>query len=394
MNWVDLLVILLAVVAMVSGARQGVIIALPAFVGVLIGAIIGIKVAPLVVEHIETTPTRVAIAVAVFVLLVALGETFGVWGGRLLREKINSPKLAGVDSTLGAVVQGAVVFVVAWLIGAALTSVGNLPGLSSAINRSVVLGGVNDVMPEAAHALPAELRKLLDESGFHGAVSPFSRAPNREVAAPDPALQGSFVVSKLEDSVLKINAKAPSCSRAMEGTGFVIAPQRIMTNAHVVAGADEVSVQTKQGALPARVVHYDPGTDIAVLSVPRLRAEKIPFAERDAVSGDSAIVLGYPLDGPYHASSARVRERTNLRGPDIYDSRTVTRDVFTIRGDVRSGNSGGPLVDEAGQVIGVVFGAAVGGGDTGFVLTADEVADEVANAPRQDTKVATGQCAR
>ncbi|OLF15832.1 MarP family serine protease [Actinophytocola xanthii] len=393
MNWVDVLVIGLAVVAAVSGARQGVITALPAFIGVLLGAIAGIKIAPLVVQYIESTPTRVAFAVAVFVLLVALGETLGVWLGRSIRQKIKSPKLAGVDNALGAIVQGAVVFVVAWLIALPLVTVGGLPGLAAAIRGSTVLGGVNNVMPSAAQDLPNELRKLLDVSGFPAAVDPFDRTPSKEVAPPDPALQGSEVVQRVRSSVLKIHAKAPSCSRALEGTGFVISPERMMTNAHVVAGTNQVSVETDDGPLDARVVHYDPSTDVAVLAVPGLTAAPLPFAAEAAQSGQDGIVLGYPLDGPYTASPARVRDLINLTGPDIYDSSTVNREVFTLRALVRSGNSGGPLVDTRGQVIGVIFGAAVDESETGFALTAREVEDELSAAPGLSRAVATGSCA-
>jgi S1-C subfamily serine protease/uncharacterized membrane protein required for colicin V production len=393
MNWVDLFVIGLAVLAAVSGARQGVIIALPAFIGVLGGAILGILIAPLVVEQITASPTKVAFAFAIFVLFIALGETLGVWVGRTLRQKISSPKLTGVDSALGAVVQGVVVFVVCWLIGSALSTVGNLPTLSSEINRSVILGGVDKAMPTAAQDLPAKLRKILDDTGFPAIVDPFNRAPSKDVAPPDPALQASAVVQRVHPSVLKIHAKAPSCERALEGSGFVIAPQRVMTNAHVIAGANEVSVESGDRTLRARVVHYDPETDIAVLAVQGLTAPALRFANQDATSGQDSIVLGYPLDGPYTASPSRIRDRIKLSGPNIYDSRTVTRDVFTLRAVVKSGNSGGPLVDTEGQVLGVVFGAAVDNSDTGFALTAAEVRDEVNQAPGMSDQVDTGRCA-
>jgi S1-C subfamily serine protease len=391
MNWVDLAVIGLAVLAAVSGARQGVIIALPAFIGVLGGAILGILIAPLVVKQITASPTKVAFAFAIFVLFIALGETLGVWLGRTLRQKISSPKLTGVDSTLGAIVQGVVVFVVCWLIGSALSTVGN--DLASAINRSVVLGGVDQVMPSAAQDLPGKLRKILDDSGFPAIVDPFNRTPTRDVAPPDPALQASAVVQRVHPSVLKIHAKAPSCERALEGSGFVIAPQRVMTNAHVIAGANEVSVESGDKTLRARVVHYDPEKDVAVLAVSGLTAPALRFSGKPGTSGQDSIVLGYPLDGPYTAAPARIRERIQLSGPNIYESHTVTRDVFTLRAVVKSGNSGGPLVDTEGSVLGVVFGAAVDNSDTGFALTADEVRDEVNQALSMSNQVDTGHCA-
>jgi S1-C subfamily serine protease/uncharacterized membrane protein required for colicin V production len=390
-NWVDLVVVGLTVLAAVSGARQGVIIALPAFIGVLIGAVLGILTAQLVVEQITASPTKVAFAFAIFVLFIALGETLGVWVGRTLRQKISSPRFTGVDSALGAIVQGLVVLVVCWVIGSALSTMGN--DLSVAINRSAVLGGVDDAMPTAAQDLPAKLRKKLDDTGFPAIVDPFNRAPSKDVAPPDPALQASAVVQRVHPSVLKIHAKAPSCERALEGSGFVVAPQRVMTNAHVIAGASEVSVESGDRTLRARVVHYDPETDVAVLSVPNLTAPPMHFASKDAESGQDSIVLGYPLDGPYTASPSRVRDRIPLSGPNIYETRTVTRDVFTLRAVVKSGNSGGPLVDTEGSVIGVVFGAAVDNSDTGFALTADEVRDEVERAPGMTDVADTGRCA-
>jgi S1-C subfamily serine protease len=197
----------------------------------------------------------------------------------------------------------------------------------------------------------------------------------------------------LQPSVLKVRGRASSCGRALEGTGFVVAPGRVMTNAHVVAGTDGVLVEEGGQPKPGDVVLFDPDTDIAVIAVPNLVAPPVRFAQQDAASGASAIVLGYPLDGPYQAAGARVRERIQLRGPDIYDTPTVQRDVYTIRAVVRSGNSGGPMVDPDGNVLGVVFGAAVDANDTGFVLTADEVADEVAAARNRSSRVDTGACA-
>lgn len=392
MNWVDLVVVLLALLAAVSGARQGVVVALPAFLGVLAGAILGIRVAPYVVELFEHPAAKVAFAVATVVFLVALGETFGVWVGRTIKERISSPKLAGVDNALGAVVQGAVVFVVAWLIALPLTSVSGLPGLATAINNSVVLGKVNDVMPRQAHALPNDLRKLLDVSGLPSVVNPFARPPAAEVPPPDKQLQASETVQRVRPSVLKIRGDAPSCARALEGSGFVIAPQRVMTNAHVVAGTASVRVEANGGVLGGRVVYFDPDTDVAIIAVPDLAAPTMDFAPTAAKGGDSAIVLGYPLDGPYRATPARVRQQIDLQGPDIYESKTVRRDVFTVRAPVRSGNSGGPMVDPSGRVLGVVFGASVQDPDTGFALTADEVAPEVAEAPNMTQEVQTGRC--
>jgi S1-C subfamily serine protease len=393
LNWVDVLVLALVVLAAISGARQGVVIALPALLGVFAGLVLGALIAPPIVENFTNFATRAAFFIAIVVFLVALGETFGVWVGRTLRRKMKTPNLTPIESILGALVQGVVVFVVAWIIALPLTSVTGLPGLREAINGSVVLGGVNDLMPSGAKDLPAGVKKLLDDSGFPSVVGPFSQTPTVNAEPPDPALQSSPVVQRVKTSVLKIHARAQSCSRQLEGSGFVISPQRVMTNAHVVAGTDQVSVETDRGQLAARVVYYDPEIDVAVLSVPDLTAKPLPFAANDGQNGQNSIVLGYPLDGPYTASPARISEQIKLRGPDIYDSQTVTRDVFTVRALVQSGNSGGPLVDTDGNVIGVVFGAAVDNSSTGFALTTKQVATPAQKAPSLTQRVSTGSCA-
>ncbi|HKS45356.1 MAG TPA: MarP family serine protease [Amycolatopsis sp.] len=397
MNWVDLLVIALALLAAISGARQGVVIALPALVGVIGGAIVGIRLAPLVVELVTNPAVKVALAVATVVFLVALGETIGVWAGRRFKQAVkrrfNTDRLTGIDQTLGAIVQGLVVLLVAWLIAVPLTGVAALPGLAKAINNSAVLGAVDRAMPASAESLPSDLRKLLDVSGFPSIVDPFQKTEINETEPPDTALQDSAIVQQLKTSVLKIRGTASQCSKALEGSGFVVGPQRMVTNAHVVAGTDEVSVETQQGRLPARVVYFDPEVDVAVLAVPRLQAPALTLAAETAKTGDSGVVLGYPLDGGYTATAARIRNEITLQGPDIYESRTVRRDVFTVRAKVQAGNSGGPLINPAGDVIGVVFGASVEDADTGFTLTAKQVRSVVEGASSMSTRVSTGSCA-
>lgn len=392
MNWVDALVLVMALAAVVAGARQGMVTALASLAGVFLGLLLGFKIAPLLVEQFASPVTKVAFTLAVLVLMVALGETLGVFVGRAVRDRMHIESVRKVDSALGTVVMGLAVLVVAWLVALPLSSAG-FPGLAAAVRGSAVLGTVDRVMPDSARRLPTELRRQLHSTGFPDVLSPFSQTPLVEVDPPDPALQASPVVRRLQPSVLKVRGRASSCGRALEGTGFVVAPDRVLTNAHVVAGTDDVGVETARGLRPGTVVLYDPDTDIAVIAVPGLGAEPLRFAPEDATSGASAIVLGYPLDGPYQAAEARVRERIELRGPDIYDAHTVQRDVYTIRAMVRSGNSGGPLVDPDGRVLGVVFGAAVDDDDTGFVLTADEVADDLAAAPTRSSPVGTGDCA-
>ncbi|MHA6798034.1 MarP family serine protease [Bounagaea algeriensis] len=393
MNWVDLLVVLLALLAAASGARNGLVTALFSLLGVFIGAIVGLKLAPLLLERLDNPLARIAFGVGIVVLLVALGETCGMWAGRELRDRITATGLTGVDNVLGAIVQGVAVFVVAWLVALPFTSASAAPGLAAALNRSNVLSAVDEVMPPQAKQIPAELRRIIGFDQFPQALEPFSETPVTRTNPPNGQLAQSPVVREAQQSVVKVRGRAYSCGRSLEGTGFVISEHRVMTNAHVVAGTDQVAIEMGSGEFQAEVVMFDPRTDLAVLSVPDLDAEAMPFEQQPAQPGEDVIALGYPLDGPYHASPGRVRERVDLNGPDIYGESTVERDVYTVRGDVRSGNSGGPLIDPEGDVVGVVFGAAVDDPATGFALTAQEVADEVESAPSLSEPVPTGQCA-
>ncbi|AOS61103.1 MarP family serine protease [Actinoalloteichus hymeniacidonis] len=392
MNWIDAVVILMAVFAAVSGVRHGAVVAIFAFAGVILGAIGGVLLAPALADLVDAPNGRLLVGLAVVLGLVVLGEVLGVYLGRSIKARMTSPKLSWVDNVLGGVFQGLAVFVVAWLIALPLTSANTVPWLAGAVNQSRVLGTVDEVMPPAARALPDELRRLLDGSGFPGVLDPFSRTPVAEVQPPDPELQNSRTVQTVRESVVKVHGTASSCSRVLNGSGFVVSEQRVMTNAHVVAGAEEVSIEVGEARLPATVVLYDPESDIAILAVPDFFGTPLEFVEEPSAAGADGIVLGYPLGGDYRASAARIRQLFNLRGPDIYDSTTVTREVYTVRSDVRSGNSGGPLIDPDGRVQGMVFGAAVDDEETGFVLTNDEIADEVAAAPDLVDPVGTGQC--
>lgn len=392
MNWVDLLVLTLALFAGISGARQGMLTAAASFVGVLAGAVIGVRIAPSLVEQVESPAVRVAFGVTIVILLVALGETVGVWLGRVIPARFNGEGLRQVDSVLGAVVQGIAALVVAWLVALPLGS-SAYPGLTAGVRDSRVLGVVNTFMPETLRQLPNELARLLNVSGFPNLLAPFFSTPVTPVGPVDPALRDSPTVRNAQSSVLKVRGRAPSCSRALEGTSFVVGPERVLTNAHVVAGTTQVSVEAENGLLDARVVSYDPATDAAVLAVPGLDAPILSLASQPATSGQNALVLGYPLDGEYTPEAARVREKIKLRGPNIYSTRTVVRDVYTVRAKVLSGNSGGPLLDESGQVLGMVFGAAVDNEETGFALTNAEISDDIAAAPGLTQQVDTGACA-
>ena len=398
MSWVDAVVLVLALLAALSGWRHGVAVALLSFIGVLAGAILGLRLAPLLAGGVQSQQAKVLVSIGAVVLLVALGETTGVYFGRRIRDRIRGERVLKLDSSLGALVQAVAVVIAAWLIALPLAST-SLSVVTTGVRGSQVLAGVDSVMPDAARALPAELRQILDSSGFPDVVSPFARTPVAAVGPPNSALADSPVVRDVRDSVVKVRGRAPSCRRALEGSGFVVAPQRVMTNAHVVAGTSSTTVEVRSPSgrtrtLDAEVISYDPEVDVAVLAVPDMDAEPLQFSPDPAGVGDDSIILGFPLDGPYTVTPGKIRERIRLRGPDIYDDGTVTRDVYTVRAVVRGGNSGGPMIAPDGRVLGVVFGAALDDSETGFVLTAEQVAQALNTAASgTSNEVDTQKCA-
>jgi S1-C subfamily serine protease len=390
-QWLDIAVLAVAFIAAISGWRSGAIGSLLSFVGVLLGAIAGVLLAPHLVAHVSAPRAKLFAALFLILALVVVGEVAGVVLGRAVRGAIHSNSVRFFDSLVGVGVQLVVVLVAAWLLATPLTSSAGQPNLAAAVRGSRVLAQVNDFAPDWLKTVPKRLSSLLDTSGLPQVLEPFSRTPVAAVAAPDAALANNPVVTNTEPSVVKIRAIAPSCQKVLEGSGFVLSPDRVMTNAHVVAGANSVTVEASGNPYDATVVSYDPTVDIAILAVPNLPAGPLAFANAPVTSGTEAVVMGYPGGGGFVATPARIRELIELNGPDIYRSATINREVYTVRASVEQGNSGGPLIDLNGQVLGVVFGAAVDDNDTGFVLTAKEVAAQLAHIG-DTAPVATDAC--
>lgn len=393
MSWLDLAVLLLAVAFAIGGFRQGFLTASLSFLGFFGGAVLGAQVADPVARQFDPDSSwRVAVAVAVVMAFALSGQVAAVWVGGELRKRLTWHPAQAVDAVLGALVSAAAVLLVVWMVATPLASA-PYQQLSSAVRDSQVVRAIDEVVPRPVRSLYSSLRDVVREYDFPEVFGPLVPTRVRTVPVPDAALLGSASVQRVKASVLKITGRAESCARMVEGSGFVYAPDRIMTNAHVVAGVERPQVEVDGQQRAATVVLYDPMRDVAVLRVPGLGLRPLAFAPAPADTGDDAIVVGYPEDGPFFVAAARVRERLEIRGPDIYDDRTVTRQVYSIRGDVRSGNSGGPLLAPDGTVYGVIFAAAVDQPQTGFVLTATEVAGDARAGRTATGQVGTGDCA-
>lgn len=392
MSFIDVILLLLLILFAFSGYRQGFVVGILSFLGFFGGALIGLQLGPALARLVTSDGLKLVVSLTTIFGLAVLGQALAGWAGGRLRRGIKSRNGQIADDIGGAVVSIVAVAAVAWLVAVPLGKASE-PWLSSAVRNSTVIKAIDSLMPVQADKLTEALRDTVDTNGFPEVFGDLVPTQVREVPEPDPRLRGSQVVARSESSVVKVLGTAPSCSRRIEGSGFVYAPEHVMTNAHVVAGTKTVRVEIKRNSYAAKVVAYDSRLDLAVLHVPGLNAPVMPFAGPPAPSGADAIVLGFPLDGPYDAQSARVREVSDITGPDIYESGNVTREVYTIKALVRSGNSGGPLVNADGRVLGVIFAAAADNQYVGYAVTATQASD-VAEAGRNATNgVATGACA-
>jgi S1-C subfamily serine protease len=394
-NVLDVLLILAAVGFAVSGYRQGFVVGILSMLGFLGGGLIAVQLLPFLLKHLSAGTVSSVVAVVVVIVCASIGQAFTTHWGWKLRRRIDRTRGPGrsLDAAGGAVVSVVAMLLVAWLIGSALAGT-SLPTVSHQVRNSRVLAAVQKALPADAPEWFSNFTSVLARNGFPQVFNPFQNEPITQVQAPDPTLVNSAGVRTARGSIVKVEGTAPSCGKVIEGSGFVYAPHRVMTNAHVVGGVSAPTVQI--GGLgrlyAATVVLYDPHRDIAVLDVPSLGARSLSFAG-EAQTNDSAIVAGFPENGPFNVQAARVRQRIEATGPDIYHSTQVTRDVYSLYSTVRQGNSGGPLLTPGGDVYGVVFAKSLDSANTGYALTADEVRSD-AQAGEQDTQqVSTQSCA-
>ncbi|MFI1971547.1 MarP family serine protease [Streptomyces cinnamoneus] len=398
MNVLDIVLLIAAVWFAVIGYRQGFVVGVLSVIGFLGGGLAAVYALPVIWDSTtdDAQPGTIAAiaAVAIVIVCASVGQAATTHFGNKLRRHITWSPARALDATGGALVNVVAMLLVAWLIGSALAGT-SLPTLGKEVRSSKVLLGVARVVPPQANTWFADFSTVLAQNGFPQVFAPFSTEPITSVPPPDPELAGSPVVTVAQRSIVKVVGNAPSCGKVLEGSGFVFAPHRVMTNAHVVGGVDEPTVQIGgQGRLhDAKVVLYDWKRDIAVLDVPSLDAPELHFASGEAESGKSAIVAGFPENGSYDVRAARVRSRVQANGPDIYHRGNVRRDVYSLYATVRQGNSGGPLLTPDGKVYGVVFAKSLDDPDTGYALTAAEVRQDALSGRTATARVNTQGCA-
>ncbi|MFL6238811.1 MAG: MarP family serine protease [Actinomycetes bacterium] len=386
----DVILVIAIVSFAVSGYRQGFVVGALAFAGFIGGAVIGVKVAPSIASALVSGAARSIVAIVVVVVLASLGELAAATGGAILRRRVVWRPARALDSALGAAISVVSLLLVAWIIGSALAKA-SYRGLARQVNHSWVMQHVDDAIPLSVHDFFATFFREVEAKGFPPVFGGLGSPRVPAVSPPDPAVLGSPAVRRDRASIVKLQGLT-RCHTRLEGSGFIYAPDRVMTNAHVVAGVTNLHVLTGGGtSYSARVVLYDPNRDIAVVAVPGLPGGPLAFAGK-ARDGSNAVVVGYPENGPFTANAARVRGTQETTSPNIYQHGNITRQIYAIRAVVRPGNSGGPLLATDGRVFGVVFAASTDNNDTGFVLTAAEVASDARAGASASQDVSTQGC--
>ncbi|MCU1408824.1 MAG: Colicin production protein [Microbacteriaceae bacterium] len=385
----DLLLLVLLLGCLVSGYRSGLLRSLSVIVGVILGGIAAYFVVPLVGSWVPAPEWRTAATLGAAVVLVLAGLSLGETVGFAVRRRTSRSRLRMLDRVLGAVVTTVAAALVASMLAFSMGTLG-IPFLSSAIASSRVIGTIDALTPQPVLGFLAQLRSVAIDEGLPRIVDAFN-GPTPEI--PD-VNTGSPALDAAAQSVVRITGNAYACGQNQSGSGFVVAPGRVVTNAHVVAGVTSPVVESPGGdAVQGEVVYFDPVDDLAVIAVDGLSTRPLPLGTNLA-AGTNAVSDGYPFGGPFDSGPAQVISLSTQAVADIYGQNPTPRQVYTLAADVQHGESGGPLLSEAGQVAGVIFAKAADTANVGYALGMDEVQPVAAQAASLDAEVSSGSCVR
>jgi S1-C subfamily serine protease len=382
----DWIIVAFALILAFLGFRQGFVVGALSFCGFALGAFLGTRLGPLLLPKGSASPYAPAFGLLGALLGGAILAS-GLEGvGFRLRRFMIIPGMGLLDGMLGAALGVALALGIVWIVAAVA---GQTPGqdqLRADIQQSVILRKLNEVLPPSGAILNALAR--LDPI-------PSITGPSPDVAAPLPAIAHAAGVRNASRSVVRVDGTA--CGLAIEGSGWVAEADTVVTNAHVVAGEQDTTVEVdgQPPSLAAQPVEFDPTDDLAVLHVPGLNLPSLSLASNPE-SGTGGAILGYPENGPFDVQPGRIGRTQDVVTQNAYGEGPVTRLLTPLRGLVRPGNSGGPLVGVDGRVLTTVFAATVGGGPRGGYGVANEtvttVLREASAHEHEGTQVGTGRC--
>jgi S1-C subfamily serine protease len=386
-NWVDIVVLVIVAISAVSGLRRGAALQLFSYGGFWGGLLLGALLTPTVASHFHSHTTKAIVALVLVLggafLFGTLGSVIGMHSGAALRRI----KLGPIDAVLGIGVAVIATLLVVWIAGGLIGN-SRFTGLASAVQDSRIVRALDNVLPPTPTVF-AKVETFLGQEDFPGPFIGLPPAIGQFVKLPDDS-----VVDRAYDaagpSMVKIEGGA--CGLTQEGSGFVVGPDLVVTNAHVVAGVASPEVISQSGTEPGVPVFYDPELDIALLRVSGLDEPALKL-DPDMVSrGQVGAVLGFPGGGPLKYGPAGVMASFNATGLDIYGTVEATRAIYEIDAVVRPGNSGGPLVEPDGEVVGIVFARSTVNGSVGYALATPAVRDQVDAASGDTRAVSTQGC--
>jgi S1-C subfamily serine protease len=377
---IDVIILVLTVLLAAAGWQQGFVVGALSLVGFVGGAIAGTRIAPLLLSEGSASPYAPVFGLAGALFGGAILST-GLEGiAWKVRSGVRLPGFAWVDGLLGAVLAAAVALGICWVAGAVALQTPGARELRAEIQRSKILRELNGVLPPSGPILNALAR-----------FDPFPQldAPSPDVEAPRAAIAKDPEVEAAAASVVRILGTA--CGLGVSGSGWVAAPGIVVTNAHVVAGTDDATVQVRgEGRkLDATAIGISARDDIAILRVDGLDAPSLPIAD-EAPRGRAAAILGFPQNGPYDVRAGRLGDTQDVLSPDAYGQGPIERSILSFRGNVRPGNSGGPLVDGRGRVAGTVFASTRSASPRGGFAIPNKLVRELLDSA--DGPVGTGPC--
>ncbi|MGV8896654.1 MAG: MarP family serine protease [Rhodoglobus sp.] len=363
-------------------SRTGFVIA-----GVIAGVIAAFFAAPLAAAWVPMPFLRPGVTIFVAVLLVGLGHGLGSAIGHRVRRGLAKSPLGGFDRVLGALVAGVVAALVASVVAFSAGQLG-VPTLSRAVAGSTILRTITTFTPDPVQSFLAQVRGAVVDGG----IPLITDALDGEVAVIPQIDTGSDALNTAAQSVVRITGNAYACGQSQAGTGFVISDDRIITNAHVVAGVSEPVIESPSGeVITGTIVYFDPIDDLAVIAAPGLSAPALGISET-LTAGTDAVFEGYPFGGPFASGAADVISVTTPRVADIYGSSSNNREVYTLAAAVREGNSGGPLLTLDGRVAGVIFARSSDNDQVGYAMTMAELNPVASQAPELADAVSSGNC--
>jgi S1-C subfamily serine protease len=389
-DWVDLLIIGLMLLAAVHGLRLGALVQILTFAGFWLGVLLGAVVWVHALTFIHQSDERAGLTVAAVFLtagaLGVLGRVVGTYSNVTLRRH----HLGSIDAALGVVVAVIAVLLSSWLVANLVSSPNSrFTWLSSAVARSDIIHSVDRVLPEVPPIF-TDLQNYLNEQGFPQVFSTLLPPSTGPVATPTDAATRALADSAVNSTVKILGA---ACGNEQEGSGFVVGHGLVATNAHVVAGESSTQIMVGGATYRGTVVLFDPAFDLAILRTDAPLGPVLALDPNQVARGTQAAILGYPEDGPLTVGGAGISAQITAVGRDIYNQGAVTRSVYALQANVRPGNSGGPVVIAGGQVVGIVFSRSTVYQNVGYALASPGVLARVQTAESRQAPVSTQRCA-